>query len=139
MRKRRPLLKRLFLAFLIVLVAALLVVWLLVRASLPQLDGTLAATVKAPVTIERDALGTATVHASNRNDAAWALGFVHAQERFFEMDLMRSAAAGELSELVGGAALKMDKDRRPFRMRARTAKVLAAIPAEDLAALEAYS
>ena len=56
---------------------------------------------------------------------ARALGFVHAQERFFEMDLMRRAAAGELAELVGAAALPMDKLRRPFRMRSRTAQVLA--------------
>ena len=59
----------------------------------------------------------------------WALGFVHAQERYFEMDLMRRAAAGELSELVGAAALPMDKQRRPFRMRARAAQVLAAAAA----------
>jgi penicillin amidase len=64
---------------------------------------------------------------------------VHAQERFFEMDLMRRAAAGELAELVGAAALPMDKQRRPFRMRARTAQVLADAIAEDRAALEAYS
>lgn len=139
MRKRRPLLKRLLFTLLIVFVAAVLAVWLLVRASVAKLDGTVAATViKAPVTIERDALGTATLHGSNRNDVAYALGFVHAQERYFEMDLMRRAAAGELSELVGGAALSMDKERRPFRMRARSAAVLAATRADDRAALDAY-
>ena len=55
------------------------------------------------------------------------------------MDLMRRAAAGELAELVGSAALPMDKQRRPFRMRSRTAQVLADAAAEDRAALNAYS
>jgi len=139
MRKRRPLLKRLLIALLVVLGVAVLTLWLLVRASLPRLDGELAGShLTAPVTIERDALGTATLRGASRNDVAYALGVVHAQERFFEMDLMRRAAAGELSELVGGAAMKMDKERRPFRMRARSAGVLAGIRADDRAALDAY-
>jgi penicillin amidase len=139
MRKRRPLLKRLLLALFVTLVAATLTAWLLVRGSVPRLDGDLGVPgLSAPVTIERDALGTATIRGASRNDVARALGFVHAQERFFEMDLMRRAAAGELSELVGAAALPMDKQRRPFRMRARAAQVLAAAKAEDVAALGAY-
>src|SRR5262249_52743307 len=89
-------------------------------------------------TIERDALGTATVHGASRDDVAYALGFVHAQERFFEMDLMRRAAAGELAELVGSAALPLDKQRRPFRMRARAAAVLERADGDDRAMLQAY-
>lgn len=139
MRKRRPLLKRLLLLLLVLLAAIPLTAWLLVRASLPGLDGELAAPgLTASVTIERDALGTATIRASTRVDAAYALGFVHAQERYFEMDLMRRAAAGELSELVGPAALPMDKQRRPFRMRSRAAQVLDAAGAES-AAMSAYA
>jgi penicillin amidase len=139
MHKRRSLFKR-FLSFLIILVlAASATIWLLLRASLPELSGELAASgLSAPATIERDALGTATVRGASRNDVAHALGFVHAQERFFEMDLMRRAAAGELAELVGAAALPMDKQRRPFRMRPRAAAVLAAGSAEDKATLQAY-
>jgi penicillin amidase len=140
MRKRRPLLKRFLQVLILVIVAGALSAWLLLRASLPQLSGDVVAPrMSAAVTIERDALGTATIRGMNRNDVAYALGFVHAQERFFEMDLMRRAAAGELAELVGAAALPMDKQRRPFRMRARAAQVLEDAAAEDLAALGAYS
>ena len=74
----------------------------------------------APVTIERDALGSVTLRAQDRLDLASALGYVHAQERFFEMDLMRRRAAGELAELFGIAAVPADRIARKYRMRART-------------------
>lgn len=65
------------------------------RQSLPRLDGTLpVAGLDAPVTIERDALGVPTITGASREDVAFALGFVHAQERFFQMDLQRRMAAG---------------------------------------------
>jgi penicillin amidase len=140
MRKRRSLLKRLLSLLVVLLIAVPLVMWLLTRASLPQLNGEFAAPgLAGKVTIERDALGTATIRADSRKDAAYALGFVHAQERYFEMDLMRRAAAGELSELVGSAALPMDKQRRPFRMRSRAAQVLAAASPEETSAMAAYA
>jgi penicillin amidase len=140
MRKRRSLLKRLLSLLVVLLIAVPLVMWLLTRASLPQLNGEFAAPgLAGKVTIERDALGTATIRADSRKDAAYALGFAHAQERYFEMDLMRRAAAGELSELVGSAALPMDKQRRPFRMRSRAAQVLAAASPEETSAMAAYA
>ena len=61
------------------------------------------------MTIQRDALGVVTIDAANETDALRALGYVHAQERFFEMDLMRRSAAGELSGLFGEIALGVDK------------------------------
>jgi len=136
--KSRTRIRRIAGALLIIVALLIGVAWLGLRASLPRLDGQIAAPVQAPATIERDALGVATIKASSRRDAAYALGFVHAQERFFEMDLMRRAAAGELSELVGSAALKMDEQRRPFRMRERAQAVLAGLNNEDRASFEAY-
>jgi len=139
MAKYRSLARRFLLAIAIVLVAAALAVWLLLRASLPRLDGQIAAaSLTRPATLERDALGTATIRAASRNDALYALGFVHAQERYFEMDLMRRLAAGELSELVGAAAIDADKLHRPLRMRARAETALAAMTAEQRATLAAY-
>ena len=65
---------------------------LLLRGSLPQYEGRAeAAALSAPVRVERDALGTVTLLARNRRDVSFALGYVHAQERFFEMDLLSSA------------------------------------------------
>src|SRR5262249_29646690 len=139
MSKRRSLVKRLFTLLVVLVLAAVVGAWLLLRASLPRLDGDWhTAGLKDAATIERDALGVATVRASTRRDAAYALGFVHAQERYFEMDLMRRAAAGELSELVGAAALPTDKQRRPFRMRAGATEVLATLSADETQQLEAY-
>jgi len=110
-------------SFLMVLLPLLL--WLLLRGSLAQLDGekTLPG-LSAPVSIERDANGTVTLDAANDLDMARALGFVHAQERFFEMDLMRRRAAGELAELFGKTALEHDINMRKHRLRARTSQHL---------------
>jgi acyl-homoserine lactone acylase PvdQ len=73
----------------------------MVARSVPLLDGEIEiAGLASPVTIERDALGVPTIRGSSRLDVAQALGFLHAQERFFQMDLMRRQAAGELSELL---------------------------------------
>lgn len=117
-----------------------LLAWLRLSASLPALDGSAALPgLSAPVRIERDALGVPRIRAASRADAARAMGFLHAQERFFQMDLQRRRAAGELAELVGGAALPLDRDVRVHRFRARAARVLAAASAADRALIEAYT
>jgi penicillin amidase len=132
-------LRRFLILLIVLLVAAVLAAWLLVRASLPQLSGDIAASaVHAPVTIERDALGVVSIRGGSRSEVSYALGFVHAQERFFAMDLMRRVAAGELSELVGAAALPLDKQRRAFRMRARAQQILDDLAPEQLADVAAY-
>ncbi len=113
--------------------------WVL-RASRPRLDGELpVAGLTAPVSIARDIHGVPTLTATSRLDLARGLGFVHAQERFFQMDLLRRAGAGALSALVGAAALDVDRARIPHRFGARAASVLAAMPAGDQALLRAYA
>ena len=73
-------------------------IWLLLRGSLPELDGELALPgLSAPVQVQRDGNGAVTVDAADERDMARALGYVHAQERFFEMDLMRRSAASNFS------------------------------------------
>ncbi|HEX6861625.1 MAG TPA: penicillin acylase family protein, partial [Thermoanaerobaculia bacterium] len=99
-RKRRLRTVLAVLAVLIVLAVLSAALWARhqLRASLPQLDGTRSLPgLSAEVTVERDGLGVPTIRAANRLDAARALGFLHGQERFFQMDLMRRKAAGELS------------------------------------------
>jgi len=98
----------------------ILVVVLLLRGSLPQLDGQImVAGVRAEVTIARDAAGIPVIVASNRGDLAFATGFAHAQDRFFQMDLSRRRAAGELAELFGPVAVPLDKRNRLHRFRDR--------------------
>src|SRR6184192_2672330 len=81
-----------------------------VRASLPQLEGLAKVTgLSAPVEIERDGLGVPTIKGSTRTDIARSLGWLHGQERFFQIDLLRRIAAGELSELFGPHAVPRDR------------------------------
>lgn len=89
-----------------------------VRASLPMVSGeAVVAGLDAAVRIDRDALGIPTIVGESREDVARALGFVHAQDRFFQMDLQRRQPAGELSALVGTRALGVDRESRIHRLR----------------------
>ncbi len=109
------------------------------RGSLPQYEGSVdAAGLTAPVTVERDALGSVTIRAQDRHDMVRVLGYIHAQERFFEMDLMRRRAAGELAELVGPAALSADRKARAHRMRARALATFEGLPAAQRQLLDTY-
>ncbi|MGE8250395.1 MAG: penicillin acylase family protein, partial [Stenotrophomonas bentonitica] len=132
-------LKRLLWGVLILALAAVCAVWWLLRGSLPALEGEQAmAGLQAPVSMTRDALGVVTIDAANQADAMRALGLVHAQERYFEMDLMRRTAAGELAELFGPAAIEMDKRMRVHRLRARTKAHLEVATGSGAGALQAY-
>lgn len=136
---RHRFLRQTALGALLMIVAAVVATWLLLRASLPRYDGDIAgAPVSDPVVVERDALGTATLRAATRDDLDWALGYVHAQERYFEMDLLRRRAAGELAELFGAVALPADRTARPHRMRTRLRQSLAHATPAQLRILDRY-
>ena len=111
-----------------------------VLAGLPRLDG--AAVVpglSAEVRVTRDALGVPTVSGSSRIDVARATGWLHSQDRFFQMDLLRRRGAGELAELVGAAALPLDREARMHGFRRITREVLARESPERRALVTAYS
>jgi penicillin G amidase len=125
----------------LVLLAAAAAGWLRwhLGRSLPALDGELAvAGLAATVTVERDAHGVPTIRGENRPDVARGLGFVHGQDRFFQMDLIRRRAAGELAELVGSAALPLDRQVRVHRFRARAHDVVEALDDDGRRLLDAY-
>jgi penicillin amidase len=110
------------------------------RASLPILDGELKiAGLSAEVVIERDGSGIPTIRAANRADLARATGFLHGQERFFQMDLMRRQAAGELAALIGEPAVDLDRANRIHRFRARAGAAYELSAATDRAIIEAYT
>jgi penicillin amidase len=125
------------LAALVVLV--LLALWLYLRGSLALLDGTRQVPgLHASVTVARDDHGVPLIRGDNRLDVAYATGFVHAQERFFQMDLLRRVAAGELAELFGPRAVPLDKTHRLHRFRARAELLLQSLSADDRQFLERY-
>jgi penicillin amidase len=118
----------------------LIVLWLGLRASLPTLDGeVVVAGIDDVVTIARDADGIPVITASNRYDLAYATGYAHGQDRFFQMDLIRRKAAGELSELVGAAAINADRRNRFHRFRARAAAVFEAATEADRRLMQSYA
>src|SRR5262245_4460609 len=105
------------------LLAVLLLVVLLIAAwvglwmptSLPQTTGTVTlAGIQAPVEIVRDGDGIVTIRAQDEADAAFALGYVHAQDRLVQMEMMRRLVAGRLSEVLGNATLATDRGMRVF-------------------------
>ncbi|MCE3261004.1 MAG: penicillin amidase [Pseudoduganella sp.] len=133
-------LKRLVLGALALLLMAALGLWFFLRGSLAQLDGKLSAPgLSSSVTVLRDAQGVPSITGSDRNDVAYATGFVHAQDRFFQMDLLRRMPAGELAELFGEKALETDRIHRLHRFRARAARAIDAMPATERKLLERYT
>jgi penicillin amidase len=114
--------------------------YLALRGSLPQLDGELHVDhIRSEVLIERDAAGIPVITAHNRTDLAYATGFVHGQDRFFQMDLSRRRAAGELAELFGPIALPLDRRNRLHRFRNRARAAIAGLDSFDKEIVTAYT
>ena len=110
------------------------------RGSLPQLEGERQLRgLSAPVEISRDDLGIPTVRGATRVDVARATGFLHAQDRFFQMDLARRRAAGELAALIGARAVELDRELRIHRFRAEAQRAFSLLSARDRAVLDAYT
>ncbi len=127
-------------ALLVVVLLAAAGGWGFLRASLPTLDGEAAvAGLGAPVAVERDSLGVVRITAATRADALRALGYVHAQERFFGMDLLRRAAAGELAALLGADLVGTDTTLRVHRFRSRARAAVESLPPDEHALLAAYT
>lgn len=124
-----------------VLAAAGVAGWFLF-GSLPKTDGTMTLAspgLAAPVSIARDAAGVVTINARSAGDGYFALGFAHAQDRLFQMEMMRRAGAGRLAEVVGDAAVKSDKLMRTLGLAQQAEAQFADASAELRAALEAYA
>ncbi len=114
--------------------------YLWMRGSLPQTEGEIRiAALQAPVKILRNSDGLVNIQAANELDLYRALGFVHAQDRLWQMDFMRRAASGRLSEVTGQATLALDRFFRTLGFRQLAEANLAHLSAETVAALEAYA
>ena len=136
--------KRIIIALLLIssLIIASGATWIYsqIDSALPILEGkkTVFGLSKS-ATIERDEQGIATIKANSRLDVAVATGFIHAQERFFQMDLLRRNSAGELSSLFGSAALNYDKSIRIHRFRERARDIVNQLPNDQKALLKSYT
>ena len=115
----------LLIAGLIVALAALVWVYSIARAALPQLDGSLKVSgLAAPVTVIRDGHGVPTIAAASFEDLFFAQGYVTAQDRLWQMDIMRRFAAGEISEILGSEFVKHDREQRILGLRIAARKSL---------------
>jgi penicillin amidase len=95
--------------------------------------------IAAPVAITLDTRGIPHITASSEEDAWAALGFLHARDRMFQMEMMRRGARGQTAAVAGAAALRLDRFMRLLRLEERAAADLAALDAETRAMLEAYA
>ncbi len=127
-------------ALVLALVAGLVAVVVAVRHPLPQEEGELAVPgLAAPVTVLRDEHGIPQLYGDSLTDLVRAQGFVHAQERFFEMDVRRHATAGRLAELFGEDAVESDSYVRSMGWRRVAEQELALVSPDTRRALEAYA
>ena len=98
--------------------------------------------ITAPIEVVFDDMAVPHIYAENERDAMHALGYVHASERLWQMDLLRRAGAGELSELLGADMVENDQYLRSLGMREAAVRTAAAFeadaPAEIQAAMGAY-
>jgi len=127
------------LAILILLVAALALVYWFAWRPLPQRSGTIAAPVGAAVTVSFDALGEPHIHASSVEDALVVQGYVTAQDRLWQMDALRRFSAGDLAEVLGQGLLESDRESRRLRLRRVAEEAYLHLPPADRAVLAAYA
>ncbi len=124
---------------LLVVIAIAAVAWWL-WASLPQQDGSAQLRgLSAVVHIDADKLGIPTIRAANRSDTFRALGFLHARDRLFQMDLARRKSAGRLAELFGPIAVPLDLRQRHYQVGTSAREILAALPPGQREVLAAYA
>ena len=112
--------------------------WFIGRAA-PRTSGTVAAPVRAEVTVARDGIGLPHITAASVEDALFAQGYVTAQDRMWQMDMVRRLAAGEVSEVAGAGALETDALARKLRLRRIAEQQARTLPPGDLALLAAYA
>jgi penicillin amidase len=110
------------------------------RASLPQIDGSIrVAGLTAPVTVLRDARGMPHLRAASLDDLAFAQGYITAQDRLWQMDMLRRHAAGEFAEILGPGQLEHDKEQRLLQIRNTADAVVSQMQPEELRYLDDYS
>jgi penicillin amidase len=140
MTRTTRIVRNIFAGLLVLLGIALLTGWWVVRRSLPSLDGSVAvAGLRDGVIVDRGQWGRPWIRAKSAEDLVMAQGYVTAQDRLWQMDLLRRAAAGELAEIFGTVALEFDKENRTLGMREAAERAGAESIPEIRALLDSYA
>ena len=140
-RRRR---NQVVLAVVGILVVVVTVGWLLARRTVrqgwPQTEGTLTVVgLSAPVTVVRDGYGVPHLYAESESDLFFAQGYVHAQDRFWQMDLNRRRGRGTLAQLLGEQELATDAQWQALDLSKIAQRQVAAMDSETRAPLDAYA
>jgi penicillin amidase len=124
----------------IFVVAGASLIWWFVFRPLPQIDGAASLPgLQKEVTVDRDTWGVPHIRAASLSDLAEAQGYVMAQDRLWQMDLLRRIARGQLSEIVGPAALPLDREYRTFGFARAAERDVSLLDTESRGVLEAYA
>ena len=127
-------------SFIVIIVVGGAIFYHMLRSSLPVYNGEIESNqISADVIIYRDSLAIPYIDAKNEDDAAFALGFVHAQERLFTMDLIRRAGEGRLSEIFGSATLPFDEMFRTIGVKRTVDNMLKKTDPKVVKLLQSYS
>jgi penicillin amidase len=136
----RTILRFLIWTLLVIAVVAGALTWWFIYRPLPQLDGSISLPgLQKDVTVERDNWGVPHIRAASLVDAVEAQGYVMAQDRLWQLDLMRRASRGKLSEVVGPLALKSDIQFRTLGFSRAAERDFAAMDKDSRALVEAYA
>ncbi len=132
-------LKFLNLSIAVLLILFLFAAWWFAWRPMPETSGAITAPIAAEASVARDSLGVPHILAKSAEDAVFLQGYVTAQDRMWQMDALRRLAAGELSEIVGRAALDRDIEARRLRMRRIAESHVRTMPDADRAVFAAYA
>ncbi|MEO8233178.1 MAG: penicillin acylase family protein, partial [Ignavibacteriota bacterium] len=125
MRKWKKILIGLSAAFVITFVIAGAIFYNMLSSSLPQYSGTISSSkINSNIEVYRDSFAVPYIIAQSDEDAAFALGYLHAQERLFTMDMIRRAGEGRLAEILGEKAIPFDEMFRTVGIERNIAKNL---------------
>jgi len=126
--------------FILLIALLAIVVYINIRRPYPQTEGAIHLPgLQAPVEVYRDSFGIPHIYAANTHDLFMAQGFIHAQDRFWQMEFWRRIGTGRLAEILGPSALGNDRFIRTLGWHRTAAQEVALLSPDALAAMEAYA
>jgi len=136
----RTILRVFYWVFAILVIVAASVAWWFIYRPLPQIDGSASLPgLQREVTVERDRWGVPHIRAGSLEDLAEAQGYVMAQDRLWQMDLLRRVARGQLSEILGARTLKIDESFRTYGFAHAAERDATLLDAESRRVMDAYA
>jgi len=136
----RIILRVFYWVFTILVITTAALTWWFIYRPLPQTDGSISLPgLQHEVAVERDVWGVPHIRAASVEDLAEAQGYVMAQDRLWQMDLLRRVARGQLSEILGSRTLPIDKEFRTYGFARAAERDASLLDPESRKVMEAYA